>query len=325
MSLTDGKSWGEENRTRARRLGAICSLLAFIVAVILLHSEIREFFSAHSWWQDAFAFLAGLALPVLAGFELHHSGEANKLRREANRLRAEEVHLQEMIGELQAEKAGHLGKIAHLEKERNEHLAQIAVNTQRPVTQAERNAEILRKYLRAMVSVSEAKSIWNTTPEIVEVADNIVTLFSPYNRSSYLAWCVKVHCDDLQIIEIPDGSCPLRLTVLKRYGPDVRLGEITRWEDRFQSTASPVFNKGDTISVAYFEKIGTSEKRSLFIYTSKNDTNSFIFEASTGVRYFGNNVDISIRFMAMQVECLEVGFTRKNFRPGDGKYRLHVW
>jgi hypothetical protein len=104
------------------------------------------------------------------------------------------------------------------------------------------------------------------------------------------------------------------------------LGQITEWEDRLKpAAAAPVFDKGDTISMAYFEKIGTSEKRNLFIFTSKNDVNSFIFEASTGVRYFGNNVDISIRFMAMQVECLEAGFTRKNFRPGDGKYRLHVW
>lgn len=82
---------------------------------------------------------------------------------------------------------------------------------------------------------------------VVEVSnDNIVTLFTPRSYSSSRAWCVKVHCDELEITDIPQGSCPLRLKVLKRYGPDVQLGEITKWEDRFQPAASLTFAKGDT-------------------------------------------------------------------------------
>src|SRR6266446_8180272 len=164
VPLTDGKAWWEENQERARRLVAICSLVTLAFAVILFHSEVKGFFSSHSWWEDTLAALAGIAVPVLAYFELRHSGEANELRREANRLRAEEVRLQETIGELEAEKAGHL--------------AQIAANTQRPQTQADINAEIFRKNLRKKVAVSEGNHNWNDAPEIVDVTNDIVTLFT---------------------------------------------------------------------------------------------------------------------------------------------------
>ncbi len=309
MSLTDGKSWWEENQSRARRLGAICSLVAFGFAVILFHSEIKEFFSAHSWWQDALAFLAGFALPVLAGFELRHSGEANELRREANRLHAEEVRLQQTIGELEAEKASHLGQIAHLEEEKAGHLAQIAANTQRPVSQAERKAAILRRYLGAKAAVSEGKGVWPSSPEIAEVnEDNVVVLFSPRSPSSGAAWCVYVHCDDLETVELPQGL--LQLRVLKRYGDTVQLGEITRWQDRFQKEATPVFAKGNCVGYVTFVKPGSPEKRSLYVYASKDGSNSFFLEASTGERPTGDNVEISKQFALMYVEYLAAGFTR---------------
>ena len=133
MSLTDGKSWWEEHQARARRLTAICSLVAFGFAVVLFSSEIREFISSHHWWEDTLVALVGIAVPVLAYFELRHSGEANELRRQANEYRAEANRLQERIGELEAEKAGHLAHIAELERERNEHLAQIAANAERSI------------------------------------------------------------------------------------------------------------------------------------------------------------------------------------------------
>src|SRR6267378_4510632 len=166
MSLTDSKSWWEENQARTRRIAAICSLLALALFVVLFHSEIKEFFSSHSWWQDTLAALAGIAVPVLAYFELRHSGDANKLRREANDFRAEANRLQRRVTELEEEKAGHL--------------AQIAANTQRPASQAERRAAILRRHLGARAAVSEGKGTWGTLPEIVEVnEDSVVALFSP--------------------------------------------------------------------------------------------------------------------------------------------------
>jgi hypothetical protein len=158
--------------------------VALALVLILFHSELKEFFSSHSWWEDTLVALAGVAVPVLAYFELRHSGEANQLRREANVLRADALRLQEKIGELEAEKAGHL--------------AQIAANTQRPVTQAQRNADILRRHIGACVSVTEGQGGWPSTPLIAEVSDsNIVTLFIPRAGSNPQASCVQVDCGEL--------------------------------------------------------------------------------------------------------------------------------
>lgn len=325
MSLTDGKSWWEENQGNARRVFAACSFAALVLVIILFHLEIKEFFSSHSWWQDALVFLAGLAVPVLAGFELRHSGEANALRRDANRLRAEEVRLQRTIGGLEAEKAGYLGRIAQLEQERNDHLKDIAANTQRPVSQAERRAAILRQHLGTNVVVSESRGIgaW-ASPEIVEVRDDcVVALFSPHSSSSGAARCVYVHCDDLEIVELPSGL--LQLRVLKRYGDPVNLGEITKWEDRFQQAANPTFAKGGYVCHAEFNKPGSPEKRSLYVYASRDGTNSFVLEASTGEKIVADNVEISKRFVLMEVEYRAAGFTHGGSgQSGGSPYPIFI-
>lgn len=312
MSLIDGKSWWEENQGSARRLFAICFFVALVLVIILFNSEIKEFFSSHSWWQDALVGLAGITAPVLAYFELRHSGEANQIRREANEFRAEANRLQ--------------NKVAELEEEKASHLAQIAANTQRPVSQAERRAAILRRHLGARAAVSEGKGVWGTSPEIAEVSEeNVVALFSPRSPSSGAAWCAYVHCDDLEIIELPLGS--LQLRVLKRYGDIVQLGEITRWQDRFQKEATPVFAKGDCVGYATFVKPGSPEKRSLYVYASKDGANSFLLEASTGERPTGDNVEISKTFAIMYVEYLAAGFTRSTGTGSSGNsqhYRLFL-
>jgi hypothetical protein len=311
MSLTDGKSWWEENQSGARRSFAICSLGALILVVVLLHSEIRDFFSSHSWWEGGLVAFAGIATPVLACFELFHSLEANRLRREANVFRADANRLQRRVAELEEEKTSHLG--------------QIAANTQRPVSQADLRAAILRQHLRTTVAVSESKGIgaW-ASPEIVEVRDdNVVALFSPHSSSSGAARCVYVHCDDLEIVEPPSGS--LQLKVLKRYGDTVPLGEITKWEDRFQEKAVPKFEKGDVVAHAIFGKDGSSEKRSLSVYTSREGTDSFQLEVSPGDPLVGNSIEISKQFMAMQIEFLAAGFVRRQFHPGNAiQHRIFI-
>jgi hypothetical protein len=311
VSLTDGKSWWEENQAGTRRVVAICSLVALAFVLFLFHSEIKGFFSSHSWWEDTLVVLAGIAVPVLAGFELHHSGEANELRREANRLRAEEVRLQEMIGELEAEKAGHL--------------AQIAANTQRPVSQAERRAAILRKHLGTTVTVSETKGIgaW-ASPEIVEVReDNVVALFSPHSSSSGAARCVYVHCDDLEIVELPSGS--LQLKVLKRYGDTVPLGEIIKWEDRLQpAAAAPAFDKGGMVYGATFNKQGSSETRSLHVFASRDGRNEFLLETGAGEKVIAGNVEISKSFAIFEVNYSAEGFSRSGSGTGGSPYPLYI-
>jgi len=193
-----------------KELLAIALVTDLLTAIVVLRSEIKDFLWAHPWWHSFLVALPAIALPVLAYFELRHSSEANRLRVEANRLRSE------------------------LNTERNKHLQQIAKNTERPITQAERNAQRLREHLRANVTVTEAHGgNWGNAPEVVEVSeDNIVTLFTPRGYSSSSAWCIRVHCGDLEITDIPHGSCPLRLKILKRHGDTVQLGEITKWEDR---------------------------------------------------------------------------------------------
>jgi hypothetical protein len=285
-----------------------------VIVVVLFHSDIKDFFWAHPWWQSFLAASPEIVLGVFAGLELSHSGEANDLRAEANGLRSEANHLQERIAELTSE----------LDAERNKHLRQIANNTAKPVTQAERNAQTLSNHLRANVTVSEGQGGWGNTPEIVEVKDDIVTLFTPRSGSSPRAWCARVYCGDLEISDIPRGPCPLQLKILKRYGPDVQLGEITRWEDRKQPAAIPTFAKGDVAYHATYGKPGSPERRSLAVFTSKDGANSFLLEASTGETVTGDNVEISKQFMMMYVEYEAAGFRRSNSGTGVSRYPLYI-
>jgi hypothetical protein len=284
-----------------KRAFAIVAVAGLVLVVVLLRSAIKDFVWTHPWWHSFLVAVPTIALLILAYFEWRHSGEANALRTEANRLRAQ------------------------LDAERNKQLQQIAKNTQRGVTQAERNAGILRTHLGAKVTVSEEHENWGSTPEIVEVSDdNIATLFTARDYSSSAAWCVKVHCGDIEITDIPRGSCPLRLKVLKRYGPDVQLGEITKWEDRFQPAASPVFAKGGVAYHATYSKPGSPERRSLHVYASSDGGNSFLLEASTGERVVGDNKEISKRFMVLQIEYEAAGFARSASGTGGSQHRLFI-
>ncbi len=148
---------------------AIAASVILIMLAILLHTPVKDFLWVRPWWHSTFVAVPAIVLTL---FELLHSRDANTLRAEANQLRKQ------------------------LDSERNMHLQQIATNTQKPITQADKNAETLRKHIRSRVVVSERHGNWSTTPEIVEVSDNIVTLFTPTSYSSSSAWCVKVHCDD---------------------------------------------------------------------------------------------------------------------------------
>jgi|GEM_PF-2086609 hypothetical protein len=281
-----------------KRVVIIASVAVLLLLGILLHTSIKNYLWVHPWLLSA---LTGIPAIALALVELGHSREANLLRSEANRLKGE------------------------LDTERNKHLEQIAENTKRSVTQAERNAETLRKHLRAQVTVSEGDGNWPTAPEIVEVSeDNIVTLFTPSNYSSSSASCVKVRCEDLEITDIPLGSYPLRLKVLKRYGPDVELGVITQWEERNQPAAVPTFSKGGAACHATYSRPGSSERRSVYVYASSAGDNSFLLEASTGVRLVADNKEISKRFVVLQVEYEAEGFQRDSFGTNGSQHRLFI-
>jgi len=116
-----------------RMLTIFIGAIVWLFAAVVLFWVIRDYLWTHAWWQSLAVSLPEIAIPILAYFELRHSEKANTLRTEANSLSM---------------------RISDLEAERNQHLQQIAKNTERPVTQAERNANILREHLRAKVSVS---------------------------------------------------------------------------------------------------------------------------------------------------------------------------
>jgi len=294
-----------------KRAFAITAVAALLVVTVLLHSAIKDFIWTHPWWHSFLVALPMIALPVLAYFELCHSAEANTLRADANSLRVEANNLHK--------------RIAELEEERNRHLQQIARNTERPLTQAERNAGVLRKHLGANVSVTEGQTKWSNAPEIVEVSDDsIVTLFTPRGDSWSFAWCVRVHCAELEITDIPQGSCPLQLTVIKRYGPSVKLGEITKWADRFQLAATPTFAKGSIAYYATYSKPGSPDTRSLYVYASGDGSNTFMLTASAGETVTGDNIEISKRFMALQIEYEAAGFQRGGSGTGSSLHQLFI-
>jgi hypothetical protein len=173
--------------------------------------------------------------------------------------------------------------------------------------------------------VSEGKMNWSVPPEIVEVsADNVLTLFAGRGHTSSQAWCVQVHCDELEITEIPQGGCPIRLRVLKRYGSDVQLGEITKWEDRNQPAATPTFNKGGIAYQASYNKQGSSDTRHLHVFSSKDGTNSFLLESSTEKPIVADNKEISKLFMLLQIEYLAEGFQHQNSGTGGSPYPLLI-
>jgi len=228
---------------RAVVIAVVVAIAELCLLVLFLQPAIRAFLWSEDWWHVFLVVIPGLIVPLLAYFELRHSGEANTQRAEANRLRERANDLQEQV----------IAVTAELNAERNVALQKIATGVVKTPTQAEMNAATLRKYLRARAFVTEGNGYWGNRPEIADVSDsNILTLFSPKDFSSSQAWFATVHCNDLEISEFPEGGCPVRLRVLKRYGDAVQLGEITTWEDRLQPAATPTFPEGDVVHHATY-------------------------------------------------------------------------
>jgi hypothetical protein len=308
------------------RVFAIASVFGLLVLAALLHSGVKDFLWAHPWWHS---FLIALPALILAVLELFHSGEANTLRTEANneRIRANSLHaetnvLSEKANQLRNENAA---LTATIDRERNEHLSNIAAQMKKPPTKAQRNGDILRQHLRKYVAVSQGAGGWPSPPEIAEVSDdNIVSLFTPKSNMSSQAFMIQVDCDDLEITEFPKGACPIQMKVLKQYGTTVQLGEITRWEDRQLPNANPVFAKGSNVAFALYEKQGTSIQRIVSIHIQADASNSFLLQTSEGDRMEGDNISISKRFMALQIDYLSEGFTRRNFSPGSNPIPLYI-
>jgi hypothetical protein len=306
-----------------KRTLQVVFILIWIVVTVLVIKFLQDANWLNSWWKSALTLLPEIAVPVIAIVELRHSAEANHLRTEANESRLEANQLRSKANELREENNELQERIAALQRERNTHLEQIAQNTKRPRSHGERNAELLRAHLAENVRVDEAQNSWGSA-QIAEVSDdNIVVLFTPSGYGSE-AWAQPVHCDDLDVVEMQQGECTLRLNIRKRYGNFVRLGEIKRYEDRMLPTSSPSFERGDVAYQASYELKGTAERRTLRIYKSKEESNSFLFEASTGERLVGDNRAVSKRLLATRVDYLDRGFSFGGESGPNSQFRLYI-
>ena len=108
MSNANSQVWWTYDRAPIRWAVVGSFVVAWFLAIVFLFSDVVKLLAARPWWEDLIVAVATVALPILAFLELRHSGEANKLRAEAIRLRTE------------------------LDTARNKHLEQIAINTARP-------------------------------------------------------------------------------------------------------------------------------------------------------------------------------------------------
>jgi len=276
----------------------IAALVWSLLLALLLQTSIKDWLCTHPWWHAFLVALPGIVAGGIGLLELRHSSEANELRRQNNELR-------EM-----------------LDSERNQHPQDIANHTKPQPTAAERMAAKLRDYIGQSATVSEGKGVWGTSIQIAEVSDDcIATLFSPAGYSSTQAWAVNVHCNDLELVSM---GGELRLRVNKRYGDTMDLGNLKRWEDRNQPVTPPATpEKGQCAFYATYSKAGSAEKRELDIDAAKDGSNRFILEARpAGAVFTGDNVDISKRFMMLQVEI--EGFTHSQSGNVGSQYRLYV-
>jgi hypothetical protein len=284
-----------------KRALVIVAIVWWLLLALLLLTFIKDWLWTHPWWHAFLVAVPGILTAGIALLELRHSGEANDLRRQNNELRET------------------------LDSERNQHLQDIARHTKPQPTAAERMAAKLRGYIGQNVMVSEGKGVWASSIQIAEVSEDcIATLFSPASHSSTQAWAVNVHCNDLELV---DMGGQVRLRVNKRYGDTMDLGKLMRWGDRDQPAAAPppMPEKGHCAFYATYSKAGSTEKRELDIYAAKDGSNRFILEARpSGSVFTGDNVDISKRFMMLQVEIEADAFTHSQSANTGSQYRLYV-
>lgn len=317
-----------------RALQVFLSIVA-IVSGIMLYNLLRDAQWAHSWLKSILVMLPELGT-VIAVFELHHSAKANELRNQRNELAKANNELEDVRNGLAVENntlTAANNKLAEeynelerqIQTERNAHLAEIARQMQRPQTVAQRNAAKLSQYLGSPVVVSNSdNSRWGGGPQIAEVSgENIVAIFQPAQPGSQ-AYVVYADCENVEVIELQQGACPVQIKVNKRYGDSIQLGEIKKWEERKTSPAAPAFDRGGIAYQAQFTRQGSPEVRTLSLFTSKDGANSFVLEASTGEQFIGNNKAVSIRFLSQQVEYLSDGFQRGTVRTGENNYQLFV-
>jgi len=313
--------------------------------MIQLWDATRLWLWIHPWWHATILFGSPVAIStVLALWGLHHSREANRLSEEnnrlsgeANRLRADAVRVGEehkesvaKIAELQGERNKLQTELNDLQAKRNVSLDQIAVGVKKDLTPAEKTAAKLRNHIgdRAYVTNHDGSSWGSMGAIIVEVNDDIVTLFTPVSQSSSRAMANFVQCDKLQLLEVAVGGCPVQIKILERFGSPVDYGEAKSWEERSGAPTS-ARPRGNNVSNVNFRRDGTATKRGIYIYapTAGNSDYSLVtFDnmQETGVHYCSKK-DVEIKFAILQLEWYGEGYRYDGGGGGGGPEKLFLF
>jgi hypothetical protein len=321
-----------------RRVFIIAAIAEACIIALVLHGEVKDFFYAHPWWQSFVAALPGIAVPVLAWFELRHSGEANVLRAEANDFRAEANSQRLRANALQEEQNKSVAEIARLQAEiarltkeldteRNKHLQQIASNTQRRKGEAEINGEALRKYIGQRAFVNEGDGYWGGGAVIAEVNDNnIVTLFVPASFNNSQAYGQAVRCDRLHIVEEPTGGCAVQISIIERYGKPTFYGEARSWAERNVKPAHAGMTRGANVFNAQYRKDGSPKLRHIYIYDAAEGSPNFTMAAIEDLKetdsWQGSQADIENKFAIVQLEWVRQGY---HWAGGGGSGKLNLF
>jgi len=316
-----------------RRVFAIAVIAAFCFAVLFLYNDIKDFIWTHPWWHSFFIAIPGIAAPILAYKELRHSRETNELRTEANNLRTHANTLLEeqrksvvRIAELQRDNAD---LTRELDAERNKHLRQIAANTQRPQTEAENNARILKKYLGQRALVTEGGNSWGAMGAIIADINknNVLTLFCPAGSHTSHAYVQPVRCDRLHIVEEPTGECAVQVNIIERYGNYTTYGEARSWSERHGQPSHAGMPRGQNVFNAQYRKDGSPRLRHIYVYASMDASSNYTMvimeDRQETNSWYSSKLDIEKKFAVLQVEWADEGY-RYDGGGGDGSLNLFI-
>jgi hypothetical protein len=263
---------------------------------LAMFDGIKDYLWVHPWLHATLVVLPPLVVAIIALWrENHHSHMSNQLRVEANRLETEANRFRTEANDLRDQLNKAVSRIAH--------------NTAKVPTESEKNAEKLRKHLGEHAQITEGTGGWASSAQIVEVGDDIITLFVPAGFSSSSAYAQMVRCDKLHLVEPPSGL--VQIKIVERYGGVIQLGDIRNWEDRGKPGQGQR-PRGHNVFYVNYRLQGSSAMRGAYIY-SPTDGNAeftlvkFADGKETGALY-GNGPEISKRFALTQIEWMNEGF-----------------
>jgi hypothetical protein len=214
-----------------------------------------------------------------------------------------------------------------LDTERNRHLQQIAANTQRPPSEAEINAQILRKYIGQHAAVTEGGNTWGGGAVIVEInGNNILTLFVPASHHNSQAYGQPVRCDKLHVVEAPKDGCAVQLNIIERYGTFTTYGEARSWEERVRPAHAGT-QRGANVFNAQYRKDGSPKLRNIYVYASTDGSPNYIMVTTEDQQetnsWHGSKLDTEKKFAVVQVEWADQGH-RHVGGGGDGSLNLFI-